>query len=165
VNQRYIARVAATFLARTESTALVTDYVTATGAFVRTDAPPQLMELLRIEFRNLPPHGSTIVLHGMVTRQVPPGTTNAAPGVEVVFFSTGAEASRSWEVFIAHLCAVHPASRSAPVDILPAPVSFDESAWVAPTEDSRADLGPAREPLTPPRGSPPRGPEGKSRFA
>jgi hypothetical protein len=117
VNQRYLVRVGARFIGegqRPQSPPLLTDYVTATAAFVRTDAPAHAMELRAIEFV-LPPDGTTVVLHGMVTRRVPPRTLYAAPGVEVAFFAKGGAASAAWDRFINHICEVHPESRSEPV--------------------------------------------------
>jgi hypothetical protein len=125
VNQRYLVRVGARFLARaarsrvgqSEGPPLLTDYVTATGAFVRTDAPAQAMELRTIEFV-LPPDGArdgSVVLHGMVTRRVPPRTLDIAPGVEIAFFAKGGDASAAWDRFIAYLGEVHPESRREPI--------------------------------------------------
>jgi hypothetical protein len=130
VNQRYLVRVGARFLAQgqeRQSPPLLTDYVTATAAFVRTDAPAQAMELRAIEFvlparvasegvlPREPADGTTVVLHGMVTRRVPPRTLHAPPGVEVAFFAKGGDASATWDRFINHLCEVHPESRTEPV--------------------------------------------------
>jgi Tfp pilus assembly protein PilZ len=113
-NQRYMAQVAATFLARSQSIALLTDYITPDGVFVRTDSPPQVMELLRIEFV-LPPSGAKVVMHGMATQIVLPRVKNAAPGVEIAFFAKGGEAGMLWDQFITHLNEAHPESLSRPV--------------------------------------------------
>lgn len=114
MSTRYLARVAATFLARSQSTALLTDYVTRTGVFVRTDLPPQRMQLLRIEFI-LPPDSTEVVLHGMVTQQVAPSEKHAAPGVEIAFFAKEGDESGRWDRFIAHLSEKYPESLRQPV--------------------------------------------------
>ncbi len=111
---RYMAQVGARFLSRSQTTAFLTDYVTSTGVFVRTDAPPQVMELLRIEF-TLAPEATRIVLHGMVTQIVLPSTAHAAPGVEIAFFAKGGEAGRLWDEFVSHLREHHPESLTRPV--------------------------------------------------
>ena len=87
-NAHYNVRIAATFLSRSETTALLTDHVSARGVFVRTDSPPPVMELLRIEFV-LPPSSTTVVMHGMVTEIVLPQSKHSAPGVEIAFFAKG----------------------------------------------------------------------------
>ena len=113
-SQRIMAQVGARFLSRSQTTAFLTDYVTSTGVFVRTDAPPQVMELLRIEFI-LPPTGARVILHGMVTQIVLPSTPNAAPGVEIAFFAKGGEAGRLWDEFVAYVRESHPESLTRPV--------------------------------------------------
>jgi Tfp pilus assembly protein PilZ len=113
-SQRYMAQIGARFLSRSQNTPFLTDYVTANGVFVRTDAPPQVMELLRIEF-TLAPNGERIVLHGMVTQIVLPNAAHAAPGVEIAFFAKGGESGALWDEFLNYLLEAHPECLTQPV--------------------------------------------------
>jgi Tfp pilus assembly protein PilZ len=115
-NQRYLARIAATFLSRSQSVAFLTDHVTSNGVFVRTDSPPPVMELLRIELV-LPSASRKIVLHGMVTEVIPATTKHAAPGVEIAFFAKGGEAGQLWDEFIAFVRESHPESLVRPITL------------------------------------------------
>ena len=87
--------------------ALLTDYVSHRGIFVRTDSPPAVMELLRMELV-LPPTSTVIVLHGMVTELVAPQVKNSTPGAEIMFFAKAGEVSRHWDDFIQYLRENHP---------------------------------------------------------
>jgi Tfp pilus assembly protein PilZ len=114
--ERYNVRIAATFLSRSQSTALLTDHVSARGVFIRTDSPPPVMELLRIEFV-LPPASTTVVMHGMVTELVLPQSKHSAPGVEIAFFAKGGEPGRIWDQFVRHVRDRYPESVSRPVTL------------------------------------------------
>ena len=115
-NAHYNVRIAATFLSRSETTALLTDHVSARGVFVRTDSPPPVMELLRIEFV-LPPSSTTVVMHGMVTEIVLPQSKHSAPGVENRFLREGGEPGRLWDHFLRHVRERYPESASRPVTL------------------------------------------------
>jgi Tfp pilus assembly protein PilZ len=115
-SQRYKVRVAAKFLARSQDVTFLTDYLSLDGVFVRTDSPPPVMELLRIEF-TLPSDGTNIVLHGMVTEIVLPSAKHSAPGVEIAFFAKGGEAGRRWDELIAYLHEQYPESLERPVTL------------------------------------------------
>ena len=113
-SERYKAQIAATFLSRSHSNALLTDHVGPRGVFIRTDSPPPVMELLRIEFV-LPPSSTKVVMHGMVTQIVLPQSKHSAPGVEIAFFAKGGEPGRLWDRFIQHVKEKYPESISRPV--------------------------------------------------
>jgi hypothetical protein len=121
-----------------QGTALLTDYVTATGVFFRTEAPPQPMELVRIEFDSLPRSAPPVTLQGMIIRDAPPSRKHAAPGVEIAFFANGGAASGAWDRFIAYLCEVHPESRHRPVLLVP-PGTSDR---IRPAQTRRAPTAP-----------------------
>lgn len=116
--ERYKVQISARFLSRSQATPFLTDYVSSEGVFVRTDAPPQVMDLLRIEFR-LPPAQSKVVLHGMVTRIVFPNVSDHPPGVEIAFFAKGGEAGRAWDDFFAYIRQQYPVSLSQPIMLAP----------------------------------------------
>jgi hypothetical protein len=113
--QRFKAEIAVSLLARTQTSPVVTDWVSYRGVFIRTDSPPTLMSLLRLEFV-LPPDWGKIVMHGAVSRIVSADKADGAtPGIEVTFFAKAGEESRLWDQFIQHVRDVHPDSLTRPV--------------------------------------------------
>ncbi len=104
---RYLVQVDATFLSRSQSVPFLTDHVSTEGLFVRTDSPPRVMELLRIEL-TLPPLGEKIVLNGMVTQLVLPRAKDSVPGAEIAFFAKEGAAAARWNDFIAFVAKNHP---------------------------------------------------------
>jgi hypothetical protein len=112
--ERFKIRVAVTFLAGAQRCALLTDYVGFRGVFVRTDSPPPLMNLLRIELA-LPDDLGTITMHGMVTQIVLPQDKAGVPGVEIAFFAKTGDPSRIWDQFINHVRERYPESIERPV--------------------------------------------------
>jgi Tfp pilus assembly protein PilZ len=113
-NDRYKAQIAAKFLSRSQTVAFLTDHVSALGVFVRTDSPPPVMELVRIEF-SLPPSNAKIVMNGMVSQLVSSDTKNTAPGAEIAFFAKGGESGRLWDEFVQYVREKHPEAASSPV--------------------------------------------------
>jgi hypothetical protein len=66
--QRWKAQVSVSLVARNQTSLLLTDSVSLSSIFVRTDAPPPPMALLRLEFR-LPPDDVPLVIHGVARVQ------------------------------------------------------------------------------------------------
>ena len=80
---RYPARIVASVVRRNETLELLTNDVSYRGAFVRTDAPPALRQLLRVTF-DLPNGGPKVSAHSMVVRVVTRGEGGEAsrvPGI------------------------------------------------------------------------------------
>jgi hypothetical protein len=101
---RYPARIVARVLRRSEHIELLTNDVSFRGAFLRTDAPPALRQLLRVSF-TLPNGGPIVAAHGMVVRVVTKGEGDEAsrvPGVGLQFWGP-IEQARAWEQFIYEL--------------------------------------------------------------
>lgn len=101
---RYPARIVARMLRRNEHVELLTNDVSFRGAFIRTDAPPALRQLLRMSF-TLPNGGPVVSAHGMVVRVVTRGEGGEAsrvPGVGLQFWGP-LEQAKAWEQFIYEL--------------------------------------------------------------
>jgi PilZ domain len=112
--ERWKAQIAVEFLGRNQSSVLLTDSVSARSVFVRTDAPPPPMTLLRVQFL-LPPDDARLVIPAMVANTVLPTSAHAVPGVEIAFFGESGQANQRWGKFIAHLRKTHPESVDRPV--------------------------------------------------
>jgi hypothetical protein len=111
---RWKAQISVSLIARNQTSILLTESVSLSGVFVRTDAPPPPMALLRLELR-LPPDDERLVVHGMVANTVIPKNEHAAPGVEIVFYANDGAASARWERFTQYLIKSHPQSAETPV--------------------------------------------------
>jgi hypothetical protein len=98
---RYAARIVANLVRRNESFELLTNDVSYRGAFIRTDAPPSLRQLLRVTF--VLPNGDTKVsAHGMVVRLVTKGEggeESRVPGVGLQFWGP-IDPPKAWDQFI-----------------------------------------------------------------
>lgn len=98
---RYPARIVARVLRRNEQIELLTNDVSYRGAFIRTDAPPALRQLLRVTF-TLPSNGTVVSAHGMVVRVVTKGEGGDAsrvPGIGVQFWGP-IDQPKAWDEFI-----------------------------------------------------------------
>jgi hypothetical protein len=97
---RYPARIVARVVRRGENVELLTNDVSFRGAFLRTDAPPALRQLVRVSFDL--PTGELVSAHAMVVHVVPPGGPDHVPGVGVQFWGPVQEA-KAWEKFVYEL--------------------------------------------------------------
>jgi hypothetical protein len=98
---RFPARIVARVVRRNETVELLTNDVSFRGAFIRTDAPPALRQLVRVAF--LLPEGAVVSGHAMVVHVVAPGTdANRVPGMGVQFWGP-VDQGRAWEQFIHEL--------------------------------------------------------------
>ena len=93
---RFPARIVARVVRRGANVELITNDVSFRGAFLRTDAPPALRQLVRVGF--VMPGGELVSAHAMVVHVVPPGT-DSVPGVGVQFWGPVAE-SKAWEKYV-----------------------------------------------------------------
>lgn len=85
---------------RGENVELLTNDVSFRGAFLRTDSPPALRQLVRVSF--VLPTGQTVSAHAMVVHVVTPGDPSRVPGVGVQFWGPVGEA-KAWEKFVYEL--------------------------------------------------------------
>jgi hypothetical protein len=97
---RYPARIVARVARRGENVELLTNDVSFRGAFIRTDAPPALRQLVKVAFQM--PGGELVSAHAMVVHVVPPGNDETIPGIGVQFWGPVAE-SKAWEKFVYEL--------------------------------------------------------------
>jgi len=93
---RFPARIVARVVRRGANVELITNDVSFRGAFLRTDAPPALRQLVRVAF--VMPGGELVSAHAMVVHVVPPGT-DSVPGIGVQFWGPVAE-SKAWEKYV-----------------------------------------------------------------
>ena len=111
--QRWRAQISVSLVARNQASLLLTESVSLSSVFIRTDAPPEPMSLVRLELR-LPPDEVALVVHGMVTNTVA-SNAHVVPGVEIVFYAKSRDAGARWERFIQYLERTHPQSKERPV--------------------------------------------------
>jgi hypothetical protein len=97
---RFSARIVARVMRRGDNVELMTNDVSFRGAFLRTDAPPALRQLVRVAF--VMPGGELVSAHAMVVHVVPPGAGSSIPGVGVQFWGPVQEA-KAWEKYVYEL--------------------------------------------------------------
>jgi hypothetical protein len=95
---RYPARIVARVTRRGERIELLTNDVSYRGAFLRTDSPPALRQLVRVAF-DLPDGGAVVGAHAMVVHHEAPDGVEKVPGVGIQFWGPIDEA-KAWETFI-----------------------------------------------------------------
>ena len=93
---RFPARIVARVVRRGETIELLTNDVSFKGVFLRTDAPPALRQLVRVQL--VLPNGDTAAGHAMVVHVVPPNG-DGIPGVGLQFWGP-MESGKSWQDFI-----------------------------------------------------------------
>ncbi len=103
---RFPARIVARVVRRGETVELMTNDVSFRGAFVRTDAPPALRQLVRVAF--VMPTGELVSAHAMVVHVVQPDGQDNVPGIGVQFWGPVQEA-KAWEKFVYDLKVRHKA--------------------------------------------------------
>lgn len=98
---RYAARIVARVARRQQQIELLTNDVSFRGAFIRSDAPPAIRQLLKVSFEL--PSREVVVGHAMVVRVVSPAEGNArVPGMGVQFWGP-IDNVKAWEAFIHEL--------------------------------------------------------------
>ncbi|MDB4940547.1 MAG: hypothetical protein JWP97_81 [Labilithrix sp.] len=108
---RYPARIVVRVVRRGETVELMTNDVSFHGAFLRTDAPPALRQLVQLAFTM--PSGEQVSAHAMVVHLVGAGGGEASvPGVGVQFWGPVAQ-SKAWEHYVYDLKVKHRAGISA----------------------------------------------------
>jgi uncharacterized protein (TIGR02266 family) len=98
-DRRFDVQLSLTLRQGNKSQALLTENVSYRGLFVRTDTPPPLRQLVKLE-AVLPPDGVRFVTHGMSVFVIPPDDPGGrAPGAGIQFYGMGDE-RRAWEAFV-----------------------------------------------------------------
>ena len=97
---RFPARIVVRVLRRGVNIELLTNDVSFRGAFVRTDTPPALRQLVKVAFDM--PGGEVVSAHAMVVHVVPPGGGESIPGIGVQFWGP-VHNSKAWEQFVYEL--------------------------------------------------------------
>lgn len=102
---RYPARIIARVLRRNQSIELLTNDVSFRGVFIRTDSPPALRQLVKIEL--VVPESVIVTGHAMVVHVMPTPEIKgegAVPGIGLQFWGPLVH-GREWERFIHELRA------------------------------------------------------------
>jgi hypothetical protein len=94
---------------------VLTDDVSVRGAFLRTDAPPLLRQLVPLEATI--PDGPTIRTGGVVAYRVVPGTRDV-PGAGIQFYGLEGRERAEWEEFVSRISARAQES-AAPIVLAP----------------------------------------------
>ena len=95
---RFPARIVARVVRRGETVELMTNDVSFRGAFLRTDAPPALRQLVRVAF--VMPSGELVSAHAMVVHVVQANAERSnVPGAGVQFWGPVQE-SKAWETYV-----------------------------------------------------------------
>lgn len=102
---RYPARITARILRRNQTFELLTSDVSFRGVFIRTDSPPALRQLVKMEL--VLPSGLVVAGHAMVVHLAapdgqPPADARTTPGMGLQFWGPLTHV-REWEQFIHHL--------------------------------------------------------------
>lgn len=104
---RYPARIIARVLRRSETIELLTNDVSFRGVFIRTDAPPSLRQLVKVELvlpSNVIVSGHAMVVHVAATAEGAAKGEGAVPGIGLQFWGP-INRAREWEQFIHQLRA------------------------------------------------------------
>lgn len=101
-----------TILSRNKDVVAATEDIGLRGIFIRTEAPPAKMQLLRLKVAL--PGGAELVLHGVGKHVVDKSSKAHAAGIGIEFFGLDGTARKQWEEF------VHAVSRT-PGAFLPPP--------------------------------------------
>jgi len=86
-----------------KSRRLFTEDVSFRGVFIRTESPPALRQLVRLDL-NLPPKGLPLTVHGTVVHVVSPnGPAAGPPGVGVQLHALDRDARVTWNSFVSEV--------------------------------------------------------------
>jgi Tfp pilus assembly protein PilZ len=119
-DQRFLVQIGLTLRQGMRTQEVRTDNVSYRGLFVRTDRPPPLRQLVKLE-AVLAPGGVRFVTHGMSVFVIAPGDpAGRTPGAGIQFYGMGDE-RRSWERFVNHVKPLAEGSGVLPVLAGPPP--------------------------------------------
>lgn len=97
-DERFPCEIPVELVSNRERVRLITTDVSYRGVFLRTDAPPRLRQLLRLELTL--PEGKVLKVHGMPVHLVGPGEGDRGSGVGVQFYAVDADTSATWGRFV-----------------------------------------------------------------
>jgi uncharacterized protein (TIGR02266 family) len=118
-DKRYRVRVRATLRYGREAHDLLTEDVGFRGVFLRTDTPPELRQLVRIEL-TLPDSGEVLTVHGMAVHRVPrDNAAGRAPGIGVQFYAVDKATNAAWVSFVHRVEKTHPEAVERAVALAP----------------------------------------------
>lgn len=94
---------------------MLTEDVSFSGMFLRTDTPPPVRGLVRMEV-DVEGRGRPLELTGMVVHVIQPdNVTKRTPGIGIQFYGVGADLLRVWTNYLQMLRARHPDSEAKSV--------------------------------------------------
>ncbi|MEZ4389764.1 MAG: PilZ domain-containing protein [Polyangiales bacterium] len=99
LDERYPAELVVSLHWNRQCVRLLTSDVSYRGLFIRTDTPPVLRQLVRLEIELAP--GELLSMHGMAVHVVKPGDRlRRDPGVGVQFYAIDRDAGLRWRRFV-----------------------------------------------------------------
>jgi len=117
-DERYPIQLAVRLFVGNDFVALRTEDVSFNGLFLRTDSPPKLRRLVRIEASL--PNGAAFSAHGMAVHVVSVDSAGGrAPGVGVQFYAVDKQLAEVWHAFIRETKRAYVAAASQPIVIAP----------------------------------------------
>ena len=117
-DKRYRVRLRATLRYGRETQELFTEDVGFRGVFLRTDTPPELRQLVKIEF-TLPDSRETITVHGMAVHRVARDNPRGrVPGIGVQFYAVDKDTNATWINFVKRIEREHPDAEEFPVNLV-----------------------------------------------
>lgn len=112
--ERYQVQLALVVRQGARNQEVLTENVSYRGVFIRTDRPPPLRQLVKLEGR-LEPDGTPFTSHGMSVFVVAPGNAaGRAPGAGIQFYGMGDE-RKAWERFVNHVKGARRATIDPPL--------------------------------------------------
>jgi len=119
IDKRFRVLMRATLRYGRERFDLLTEDVGFRGVFLRTDTPPDLRQLVKLELE-LSDTGEKLSLHGMAVHCVPRGNAGGrVPGVGVQFYAVDKTTNSTWSAYVNRMERTHPEALVKPVSVAP----------------------------------------------
>ena len=119
VDKRFRVAMGATMQCGPQRVDLRTEDIGFRGVFLRTDAPPDLRQLVKLEL-TLPDTGERLSVHGMAVHSVPRGHPGGrVPGVGVQVYAVDKTTNAAWSAFVNRMERAHPEALAKPVAVAP----------------------------------------------
>jgi hypothetical protein len=110
LDTRYLIEFPVQLVHARRSRSLVVQDVSQGGVFIRTDAPPPLLQLVQVHLV-LPIGGHALSAHGMTVHVVEEeGIHGRGPGIGVQFYGLDESTRLAWEAFTRHVATHYPES-------------------------------------------------------
>lgn len=146
LDDRYPAELVVALHWNRQCVRLLTSDVSYRGIFIRTDTPPLLRQLVRLEIELAP--GEMLSMHGMAVHVVKPGDKlRRDPGVGVQFYAIDRDAGLRWRRFVDQIQRTAQRVIAAPPALSPRPAASDARPPPTPVQALRPRLVPA--PISP----------------